>query len=404
MARPKKVLKAKEPVKIRFKALANGNQAIYLDIYRGKKCKEGEKIREYKFLDLYLIPEIDSASKVKNQNTLEEAVAEKNKMIEALKNAKNGIAPNPADEYKNLLLIDWVGVLIEKKEKEMEKAEVENKAKIQKRIQLYQAVKKLLISYKGEKILLANVDKEYCLGFMDFLKSAKSAYGRKFEKSTTWLYNSTFITIMKDAVRNKVRLTNPYDEIDRKDKIAAPKTDRPYLSAEELKLMIDTDIKSHSVKQAFLFGCFCGLRLSDIEKLTWGDIRKDSVDGKERWRADVVMKKTGHKIVVSLSDEARKWIPERNGKSNDEKVFILPPAITSIERFVKIWAAKAGIEKKVTFHTSRHTFATLMLTLGADLYTVSKMLGHQDLKTTQIYADIIDKKKDQAVDLVNGIF
>ena len=56
------------------------------------------------------------------------------------------------------------------------------------------------------------------------------------------------------------------------------------------------------------------------------------------------------------------------------------------------------------FHTSRHTFATMMLTLGADLYTVSKLLGHADVKMTQVYAKIINKKKDEAVNLVNGLF
>ena len=55
-------------------------------------------------------------------------------------------------------------------------------------------------------------------------------------------------------------------------------------------------------------------------------------------------------------------------------------------------------------HTSRHTFATMMLTLGADLYTISKLLGHADVKMTQVYAKIVNKKKDKAVNLVNGLF
>ena len=56
------------------------------------------------------------------------------------------------------------------------------------------------------------------------------------------------------------------------------------------------------------------------------------------------------------------------------------------------------------FHTARHTFATMMLTLGADLYTTSKLLGHADVKMTQVYAKIINQKKDDAVNLVNGLF
>ena len=71
---------------------------------------------------------------------------------------------------------------------------------------------------------------------------------------------------------------------------------------------------------------------------------------------------------------------------------------------LKEWAKNAGVMKKITYHTGRHTFATMMLTLGVDLYTVSKLLGHSNVKTTQIYAKIINKKKDDAVNLVNGLF
>jgi Site-specific recombinase XerD len=68
------------------------------------------------------------------------------------------------------------------------------------------------------------------------------------------------------------------------------------------------------------------------------------------------------------------------------------------------WCAKAGINKKISFHTARHTFATMLLTLDVDLYTVSKLLGHKDIKTTQIYAKIIDKKKRDAVNKIPQLF
>ena len=75
-----------------------------------------------------------------------------------------------------------------------------------------------------------------------------------------------------------------------------------------------------------------------------------------------------------------------------------------INVYLKPWAVKAGITKHFTFHTARHTFATMMLTLGADLYTVSKLLGHTSVKMTQVYAKIVNKKKDDAVNLTNGLF
>ena len=80
------------------------------------------------------------------------------------------------------------------------------------------------------------------------------------------------------------------------------------------------------------------------------------------------------------------------------------PTLDCAENTIKDWTENAGITKHVTFHCARHTFATLMLTQGADLYTTSKLLGHTDVKTTQIYAKIVDAKKAQAVNLLNGIF
>lgn len=69
-----------------------------------------------------------------------------------------------------------------------------------------------------------------------------------------------------------------------------------------------------------------------------------------------------------------------------------------------IFTCSLFLAQPITFHQSRHTFATMMLTLGADLYTTSKLLGHADVKMTQVYAKIINQKKDDAVNLVNGLF
>ena len=71
---------------------------------------------------------------------------------------------------------------------------------------------------------------------------------------------------------------------------------------------------------------------------------------------------------------------------------------------IKVWAANAGIKKDITFHTARHTFGTMMLTLGADIYTTSKLMGHTRIATTEIYAKIIDKKMNDAMGLIDKFF
>ena len=82
----------------------------------------------------------------------------------------------------------------------------------------------------------------------------------------------------------------------------------------------------------------------------------------------------------------------------------MPSAISVIEQRLAEWAKNAGIEKHVTFHVSRHSYATMMLTIGVDIYTVSKLLGHKNVATTQIYAKIIDQKKIDAVNMMDRFF
>ncbi|MFR5475708.1 MAG: site-specific integrase, partial [Phocaeicola massiliensis] len=107
---------------------------------------------------------------------------------------------------------------------------------------------------------------------------------------------------------------------------------------------------------------------------------------------------------LPLSRHAIRWLPERNGEGDESKIFDGLPAEPNINKVLAKWVETAKIAKKITYHTSRHTFATMMLTLGADLYTVSKLLGHANVKTTQIYAKIVDSKKVEAVNLVDSVF
>ena len=115
------------------------------------------------------------------------------------------------------------------------------------------------------------------------------------------------------------------------------------------------------------------------------------------------MEKTKDPIYLPLSQQAMKWLPERGDARDEDKVFDLPSE-SRICIILDKWAKAAGITKHVTYHVSRHSFATMMLTLDVDIYTTSKLLGHKNIATTQIYAKIIDQKKDEAVNRVNDIF
>ena len=105
---------------------------------------------------------------------------------------------------------------------------------------------------------------------------------------------------------------------------------------------------------------------------------------------------------MPLSNEAKNYLPSKELKERNDLVFTLP-TLWATERIITDWVKEAKITKHVTFHCARHTFATLMLTQGADLYTTSKLLGHTSVKTTEIYAKIVDQKKVEAVNLLNGL-
>lgn len=115
------------------------------------------------------------------------------------------------------------------------------------------------------------------------------------------------------------------------------------------------------------------------------------------------MKKTGEVVNVPLNVNALKWMPERGDAKLNDLVFDLP-ASSTINSDLKQWMKDANVSKSVCFHVSRHTFATLSLESGADIAVVSDLLGHKNLRTTQIYAKVVDKKKAEAVNKLDQMF
>jgi integrase len=141
-----------------------------------------------------------------------------------------------------------------------------------------------------------------------------------------------------------------------------------------------------------LFGCYTGLRISDLRTLAWGDIQRDPLQINKR------QEKTERKAFVPLHAVAWGIIDDKRLHGYKDPVFpALTKSKTNTNEYLKRWAKKAGIEKNIGWHTARHTFAVLSLESGAEIYTVSKLLGHTDVKTTQVYANATDKMKREAV-------
>ena len=362
-----------------MKELSNGSKSLYLDVYRNGK-------RSYEYLKMYIIPEVDDNARRQNKATMIAANAIKSKRIIELTNGEAGI--KRADDKETMSLLDWMNTYMENQQKRGKKDGHQIKVAIQ-----------ILKDYAGERVTMEQIDKEFCQGYIDYLLTEYRPMGKPVSRFTAQNYYRVLNGALNAAVRADVIKVNPFTKIGNSDKIRRPESKREYMTIEELRALIATPMKNEAVKQAYLFSCFCGLRISDIIGLKWGNVYVDN----GQYRLEVVMQKTKETIYLPLSPEALRWMPERGDKTSEDHVFDLP-STTHINILLKPWAKAAGIDKRFSFHTARHTFATMMLTLGADLYTTSKLLGHTDVKMTQVYAKIINRKKDEAVNLVNGLF
>ena len=390
MPRKKVASKAKETVRLREKRLSNGNVSLYLDYY-----KDGN--REYEFLKLYLIPEKTPFDKLHNLEVLNAANAIKAERTRAIIAEEAGLK---RVGQSKMLLSDWMMHCADRAEQRASTAAnrhtwgrtIENTIDIVRQ-------------YAGDGVRLSDVDKAFCIGFIEYLRtgyvigSRVQNTGKHLAASTAQKRYQCLRFALSEAQREGIITTNPCDLLADADKIKVPESTRAYLTIEELKTLEATPTASEGTRRAYLFMCYCGLRISDVLRLRWADIDTQG----EPWTIAIRQQKTQAPLYLPLSDKAREFLPQQGETAPSDPVFASLPTEPAMNRTLKLWAKRAGIDKNITLHTARHTYATTLLTKGADLYTVSKLLGHSEVATTQIYAKIVDRKKVDAVNLLNNL-
>jgi len=385
--------KVKEPIKMRFKNLTNGNQSIYLDYYSGGK-------RQYDFLKLYIIPERTDADKEANRQAMATANAVKAQRIVELQNATHDFKLTNLKQKARL--IDYLqAIALEKKQA------TGNEPRGQ--YQHFRALIKHIGQYSGEQTTFKQLTKEYCIGFNEYLKTVENTIFKKgvseiftsglLSENTRYGYIKNLNIALNRAVRDGILANNPLTLLPPQECPKRQLDNREYLTIDEVKQLVKTPCRKPIIKNAFLFSCFSGLRFGDIKALTWGKLQTDN-EGKTVIR--YTQKKTDKPEYLQLSDEALKFLPERNGGKDNDIIYRLSNNGYTNET-LKSWILAAGITKRITFHVGRHTNATLLLSLGVPIETVSKILGHSDIQTTQIYAKIIDKNKRDAVSKLDGL-
>ena len=380
MPKKKSIKNTKEPVRLREKALANGVRSLYLDIYVNGK-------RSYEFLKLYLIPETNIQAKEQNANTMRAANTIKLNRILEITNNKAGLR-NTSVKSKQTLAT-WMETFRQKQEQKG----VKDQKLIHNTIHALTAF--------DIKVKMRDINRDWVLRLIDFLRNEyRKADGEKLKPYSAINYMGCLRNALNCAVREDVIAENPIMKLSSADKIKPTESKREFLTIEEVKALEATPCEYPHIKQAFLFACYTGLRCSDVRSITWQKITKDG----DQYRLHTVMYKTKRPFYVPLSKKAMQWMPERGDAADTDTIFKNIPVQVSTKTFLQPWLDAAGITKPITFHCSRHTFATMMLTLGADIYTTSKLLGHTKVEVTQIYAKIINKKKDDAVSLIDAAF
>lgn len=368
----------KESVRLRQRVMATGNVSLYLDIYINGK-------RSYEYLHLYLVPEKNKADKAKNKETLQFAEAIKAKRIVELRNKEYGFKNH---EEKNVFFFDYFLSLTEKKNGSRRTGDKAN---------WYACYHHLRIFEKNERITLADITPLWIEKFKEYLdKDATliSNNDKRLSHNTKGAYFNKLKNCINNAFDDEIISSNPMQKIKGfKDEESM----RMYLTLDEVKKLAKTDCMKPRIKDMFLFSCLTGLRWSDVIQIQWGDVQKQGNYTRIIFR----QQKTKGQEYLDINTEASLLMGER--KEPNENVFTPACSALYANIVIKKWVKAAGIEKKITFHCARHTFATLMLDLGTDIYTVSKLLGHSNIATTQIYAKVLDKNKQKAVSNIPSI-
>lgn len=222
-------------------------------------------------------------------------------------------------------------------------------------------------------------------------------YDKQCTHNTVWVYTMPVLSLIELAIKKGLIRNNPFEDYE----INMEETDRGYLLKENVEKLMKCK-PSHPryelVKDLFIFSCFTGLSYVDIKKLTVRNIQS-FFDGHQwiisrRKKSDVASN-------VRLMDIPKRIIEKYQGTTRSEFIFPVP-GNTTCNNHIKTLMEEAEIitEQKVTFHTARHTFGTMFLTEGVPLESLSKMMGHKNIATTQIYAKITSQKISKDMDLV----
>ncbi|MDR0733420.1 MAG: site-specific integrase [Dysgonamonadaceae bacterium] len=363
--RPKGVKnQTKSPVYLREKTLQSGNKSLYLDIFLGQGTG-GNLIHEYEFLKLYL-----TGNKHADKETLRQAETIRAARIIEINNGNHN-----ALQSKQAANADFLTFA----ELQADKKRTNKRGEINERgtSLTYKSFICHFKQYTGNRrVTFKQIDKRFCQGFITYLQKQTSTRDHTPLKINTQIdYIKVFETILNAAIKQEIITINPMALCEKPQRQSH---DIIFLSVQELKKLENTECQKPGVKAAFLFACYTGLRFSDIRGLTWEKI----VEFAGETCLHIRQQKTNTLQYLPIGDKAKQFLPARRDAAGTDAIFNLSTnCYTNI--FLKSWARESGVTKQISFHTARHTAATLLLALGENIKTISGILGHSNSAITE---------------------
>lgn len=372
-------------ITLKKKKLKNDKYSLYLEYYKGSQLdKDGKRIhiRDFEYLKLYL-----------HQNPLTAAEKKENKETELL--AEQILSIRKAEFFQGKFDIKntskskrrFLDFFIEK---------TEEKSDSPKNYGNWTATFLHLKRCINPNLLFEEIDEEFVKMVRNYFdKDAKTKSNLPLSLNSKYSYLNKFKACLRAAFDEGYLSINYASKI---KSFEQAESQREYLTYQELQALASTNCKYQVLKNAFIFSCLTGLRWSDINTLTWSEVR-DEDNGISR--VNFRQEKTDGVEYLYISNQARELLGERQHPS--ERVFrgLKYGAVYNNE--IVRWCNRARISKHITFHSARHTNAVLLLENGADIYTVSKRLGHREIRTTAIYAKIVDQKMKEASEIIPKI-
>jgi len=373
-------------VSLRQKKISKGRKSLYLDFYPPIPHPETGEPTRREFLGLYIFEKAKTPiDKQHNSETL--------KIGESIRQKRENFLNKPEiySQYeKEQLRLKELGeqCFIEYFTK------LANKRKASNHDNWVSALN-YLDTFTNGSLKFADLNQKFLEDFKEHLLTTKSNRSIKttLSQNSAVSYFNKVKAALKQAYKDGIL---QYDLNAKVKPIKAAETRREYLTLDELNKLVKTTCNNVLLKRAALFSALTGLRFSDIQKMTWGELEYINEQG---YFLNFNQKKTKGIEVLPISEQAYSLTEGTENPKDmpqDKPVFEGLKYSAYHNKYLFQWIGAAGITKDITFHCFRHTFATLQLFNGTDIYTVSKMLGHKDLKTTQVYAKIVDEAKRTA--------